>query len=59
MVKNWAKKTEAEGENAKWMARFTKECPKCGFLIHKEGGCQYMGCTNCSHKFWYVSFAGC
>lgn len=54
MVSGWSRKCELEGENSKWMAKFTKECPKCGFLIHKEGGCQYMGCTNCSHKFCWI-----
>jgi ariadne-1 len=54
MVRDWRTKTAAEGENAEWMAKFTKDCPKCGYLIHKEGGCQYMSCSNCSHKFCWV-----
>lgn len=54
MVKEWRQKTSTDGENAEWMAKFTKDCPKCGYLIHKEGGCQYMSCSNCSHKFCWV-----
>jgi len=54
MYKEWLKKSQTEGEDSKWMASYTKECPKCAFVIHKEGGCQYMTCTNCHHKFCWV-----
>jgi len=54
MVKEWLSKCSLEGEDTKWMASFTKECPNCKFIIHKEGGCQYMTCTHCHHKFCWV-----
>jgi ariadne-1 len=54
MVKSWSTKTESEGENAKFLAKFTKECPKCAALIHKDGGCQYMSCQQCHHKFCWI-----
>jgi ariadne-1 len=54
MYKEFITKCQMEGEDSKWMASFTKECPKCNYVIHKEGGCQYMTCTNCQHKFCWV-----
>lgn len=32
MIKDWNNKMNADGENAQWIASFTKECPKCNFL---------------------------
>ena len=43
-----------DGDDLKWMAQFTKECPKCKAVIHKDGGCQYMGCPTCQHKFCWM-----
>jgi len=54
MLREWLSKCSLEGEDTKWMATFTKECPNCAFLIHKEGGCQYMTCSHCSHHFCWV-----
>eukprot|EP00029_Vermamoeba_vermiformis_P000961 TRINITY_DN1112_c0_g1_i1.p1 TRINITY_DN1112_c0_g1~~TRINITY_DN1112_c0_g1_i1.p1 ORF type:complete len:525 (-),score=178.59 TRINITY_DN1112_c0_g1_i1:119-1537(-) len=54
MIKDWNTKMNADGENAQWIASFTKECPKCNFLIHKDGGCQYMRCSNCNHGFCWI-----
>lgn len=44
MVISWNKKLESEGENVKFLAQNTKECPKCKSLIWKDHGCQYMRC---------------
>uniref|UniRef100_A0A6B2L270 RBR-type E3 ubiquitin transferase n=1 Tax=Arcella intermedia TaxID=1963864 RepID=A0A6B2L270_9EUKA len=54
MVKEWNLKNQKEGDNAKWFATYTKECPKCKAIIHKDGGCQYMRCTNCKHAFCWM-----
>eukprot|EP01130_Rhizamoeba_saxonica_P015484 TRINITY_DN695_c0_g1_i2.p1 TRINITY_DN695_c0_g1~~TRINITY_DN695_c0_g1_i2.p1 ORF type:complete len:378 (+),score=61.39 TRINITY_DN695_c0_g1_i2:456-1589(+) len=54
MMKKWDKKSNIEGENAKWLASYTKECPKCNFVIHKAGGCQYIKCSNCKHNFCWI-----
>jgi len=54
MVNDWEGKSQKDEANAKWIAAYTKECPKCNYVIHKDGGCQYMRCTNCSHAFCYV-----
>jgi len=32
---------------------FAKPCPKCQISIFKDGGCDLVTCTNCSHKFWW------
>jgi len=44
MIKAWKLKQSRDGDDAKWMASYTKECPTCGKTIHKDGGCQYMTC---------------
>jgi len=54
MIKEWKFKQSRDGDDAKWMATFTKECPNCGKTIHKDGGCQYMTCASCSHRFCWV-----
>lgn len=54
MVKDWEAKQIAQGSDAEWIAGYTKECPKCNFVIHKDGGCQYITCINCSHRFCWI-----
>jgi len=54
MIKEWNKKNQTDGEDAKWIASYTKECPKCSSMIHKDGGCQYMTCGHCSHRFCWM-----
>jgi ariadne-1 len=54
MVKEWKKKLAQEGETAHFLASYTKECPKCNTVIHKEGGCQYMTCAKCGHRFCWI-----
>lgn len=54
-VPGWMAKCAREGDDLKWLAQYTKECPKCKALIHKDGGCQYMTCSTCQHKFcWHA-----
>eukprot|EP01126_Amoeba_proteus_P034068 TRINITY_DN3377_c0_g2_i13.p1 TRINITY_DN3377_c0_g2~~TRINITY_DN3377_c0_g2_i13.p1 ORF type:complete len:369 (+),score=83.53 TRINITY_DN3377_c0_g2_i13:624-1730(+) len=54
MLLEWNQKATKDEANAKWIAAYTKECPKCSFIIHKDGGCQYMRCSNCSHTFCWM-----
>jgi len=54
MIKEWNNKNHSEGDDAKWIASYTKECPKCRSVIHKDGGCQYMTCTHCNHRFCWM-----
>eukprot|EP01121_Diplochlamys_sp_Union-15-3_P013422 TRINITY_DN4163_c0_g1_i2.p1 TRINITY_DN4163_c0_g1~~TRINITY_DN4163_c0_g1_i2.p1 ORF type:complete len:140 (-),score=6.18 TRINITY_DN4163_c0_g1_i2:244-663(-) len=54
MIKQWMGKIADDGDNASFLASFTKECPKCDTLIHKDGGCQYMTCSKCNHRFCWI-----
>eukprot|EP01126_Amoeba_proteus_P034069 TRINITY_DN3377_c0_g2_i3.p1 TRINITY_DN3377_c0_g2~~TRINITY_DN3377_c0_g2_i3.p1 ORF type:complete len:307 (+),score=46.82 TRINITY_DN3377_c0_g2_i3:1145-2065(+) len=116
MLLDWNQKATKDEANAKWIAAYTKECPKCSFIslfliywvpqcssssschffllhpyfqilphhslnltylhcksrsslkltstrnqhlfsiasVHKDGGCQYMRCSNCSHTFCWM-----
>ena len=41
-------------ELQKWMGKKktkVKSCPKCGFLIEKNGGCNHVYCINCKTHF--------
>jgi ariadne-1 len=40
----WAKITEAESMQAKWICENTKPCPRCNRRIEKNGGCNHMTC---------------
>ena len=33
---------------------FTKECPKCGIAIFKNGGCKHMTCKKCNYEFCWI-----
>jgi ariadne-1 len=54
MLTDWTQKSTKEGDDSKWMVTYTKECPKCRAIIHKDGGCQYMCCHSCKHKFCWM-----
>lgn len=36
---------------AKWSIGVARQCPKCDFLIEKNGGCDHMYCTNCQTRY--------
>ncbi|MES1910244.1 MAG: hypothetical protein MHM6MM_002873 [Cercozoa sp. M6MM] len=40
-----------ENIDRNFILKDTKPCPHCGTRTHKNGGCMYMSCTNCS-KSW-------
>jgi hypothetical protein len=42
-------------ETAKMIRDSTKPCPKCGYGIEKNEGCNVMFCTNCHSGFDWVS----
>lgn len=50
----WVKKAQAESENLNWVLAHTKECPKCGVNIEKNGGCNHMTCKSCAYEFCWV-----
>jgi ariadne-1 len=54
MLKEWQRKIQMDASDANWLAAYTKECPKCSTIIHKDGGCQYMTCGHCNHRFCWM-----
>lgn len=54
LVKRWVKKCADDSETANWISANTKECPKCGSTIEKNGGCNHMTCRKCKHEFCWM-----
>jgi ariadne-1 len=54
LVKRWMKKCEDDSETSNWISANTKECPKCGSTIEKNGGCNHMTCRKCKHEFCWM-----
>ena len=50
----WIKKAKKESENLNWVMSHTKECPKCGVNIEKDGGCNHMKCSSCKYEFCWI-----
>ena len=50
LIKKWIKKCDDDSETSNWISANTKECPKCGATIEKDGGCNHMICKNQSCK---------
>jgi len=43
-------------ENNEWIVKNTKKCPFCGTNIEKNGGCDFVTCTNCKNGFCFNCF---
>ncbi|KAL9649799.1 hypothetical protein ABK040_009613 [Willaertia magna] len=54
MLKSWKKKCQDDSETANWLSANTKDCPKCGTPIEKNGGCNHMHCTKCDYHFCWI-----
>ncbi|XP_023338775.1 E3 ubiquitin-protein ligase arih1 isoform X2 [Eurytemora carolleeae] len=56
LIKKWIKKCDDDSETSNWISVNTKECPKCGATIEKDGGCNHMICKNqsCKTEFCWV-----
>ncbi|KAH8595246.1 hypothetical protein B0O99DRAFT_594823 [Bisporella sp. PMI_857] len=54
LVKKWLKKCADDSETANWISANTKECPKCGSTIEKNGGCNHMTCRKCKNEFCWM-----
>jgi len=59
VAKEWTKKDEGGGANAKWLLTFTKDCPKCRRAIEKNQGCNFMKCRHpgCEFEFCWLCLA--
>ncbi|PIC53308.1 hypothetical protein B9Z55_003066 [Caenorhabditis nigoni] len=55
-MKLWLKKCLDDSETSNWMNANTKDCPKCSAPIEKNGGCNYIMCTNrtCRYQFCWI-----
>ena len=54
-IKLWKEKnSNGDSETANWMTVNTKPCPNCGHRIEKNGGCMYMACAKCKHRFCWM-----
>lgn len=42
---------DAELASQFWIHAHTKPCPHCGVRIEKNGGCDYIQCTQCGYEF--------
>ncbi|KAG6100101.1 hypothetical protein E4U31_004140 [Claviceps sp. LM219 group G6] len=54
LVKKWLRKCADDSETANWISANTKECPKCGSTIEKNGGCNHMTCRKCKYEFCWM-----
>lgn len=56
VLKAWLKKCADDSETYNWLNVNTKDCPKCGVPIEKNGGCNHMSCKNvsCQHHFCWI-----
>ncbi|SCV00192.1 LANO_0F05666g1_1 [Lachancea nothofagi CBS 11611] len=50
----WVKMAQLESANLNWVLKNTKECPKCGVNIEKNGGCNHMTCQSCEYEFCWI-----
>lgn len=50
----WIQKCKDDSETVKWLSANTKECPRCGCPIEKNGGCNHMSCTKCRYDFCWI-----
>ncbi|KAF0978620.1 hypothetical protein FDP41_002440 [Naegleria fowleri] len=54
MLTAWQKKCKDDSETFNWLNCNTKDCPKCGTPIEKNGGCNHMHCQKCQHHWCWV-----
>ncbi|XP_072026009.1 potential E3 ubiquitin-protein ligase ariadne-2-like [Amphiura filiformis] len=53
-IKKWLTKCADDSETANYISAHTKDCPKCGICIEKNGGCNHMQCCRCKHDFCWM-----
>ncbi|CEP64169.1 E3 ubiquitin-protein ligase HEL1 LALA0_S10e03994g [Lachancea lanzarotensis] len=54
VAEQWVKLAQLECANLNWVLKNTKECPKCGVNIEKNGGCNHMTCQSCGYQFCWI-----
>jgi ariadne-1 len=54
MVLKFEKAVEEDFSDGEWLAKNSKECPKCFSSIEKNGGCNHMTCSRCGFYFCWV-----
>lgn len=54
MLQMWRKNSREEAENAKWLSKNAKPCPRCSANIEKNGGCNHMTCRKCGQHFCWM-----
>lgn len=52
MMRGWVQKSQDDSETANYIVANTKECPKCGKITEKNGGCNHMTCPCGHHWCW-------
>ncbi|OHT08828.1 hypothetical protein TRFO_22590 [Tritrichomonas foetus] len=50
-LREWSKREHTTEE---LLDHITRKCPKCGRRIEKDGGCNFMQCSQCSFQFCWV-----
>ena len=53
-MKDWLKKCHDDSATTNYLRANTKECPKCGTNIEKNGGCNHVHCKFCNCDFCWV-----
>ena len=53
-MKDWLKKCNDDSETANYIMANTKDCPKCGISIEKNGGCNHIHCNKCELDFCWL-----
>jgi len=53
-VKLWGKKCSDDSETGHWLGANTKDCPRCGVFVEKNGGCNHMTCRQCGYEWCWL-----
>lgn len=56
LLKQWIHFSEDESQTLNWILTNTKACPQCQTAIEKNGGCNHITCTKCSHSYCWLCF---
>jgi len=53
-VKLWLQKCSDDSETGHWVGANTKDCPRCGVFVEKNGGCNHMTCRQCGNEWCWL-----